>query len=298
MVISATNVTKSFEGVAVLEGLDLTAENASIYGLVGRNGAGKTTFLRAASGVLRVDSGQIAIDGADVYENESVKRKLFFIPDEQYFLTQASLDRMASFYRGYYPDWDNGVYRKLTALFDLDCKKRLSGFSKGMRRQAAIILALSTRPSCLLLDESFDGLDPVMRGLLKKLLLEYIAEKETSVVISSHNLRELEDLCDHIGLINNKKVVFESNVDDMRKSRSKYRIAFSGDIKEEALCEIPHKAYKQEGHIVTFIAESSPETEQKLRTLNPVLVESLPMTLEEIFMDEMEVRDYDVANIF
>ena len=296
--IHAKAVTKTFDSVKALDGLDMTVENASVYGLVGCNGAGKTTLLRAISGIYRVDSGEITIDGAAVFENAAVKRKLFFIPDEHYFLPQANLDRMAAFYRGYYPDWDNAVYSKLTALFGLDRKKHLSGFSKGMQRQAAIILALATRPACLFLDESFDGLDPVMRGLLKKLLLEYIAEKEASVVISSHNLRELEDLCDHIGLINEKKVTFESNIDDMRKSRSKYRVAFSEDIKEEAFTQIQHKGYRQEGRIVTFIAESTPETEEKLRTLSPVLVESLPMTLEEIFMDEMEVRAYDVNNIF
>jgi ABC-2 type transport system ATP-binding protein len=239
--INVKSVTKRFGSFTVLQELNCMIDDCSVYGLVGYNGAGKTTLLKTLAGIYKTEEGTVLVDGENIFENEKLKRNLFFIPDELYFLPQASMNRMAKFYKGYYPAWNNKTYNKLTALFGLDSGARITGFSKGMQRQAAIVLALSTQPKYLLLDESFDGLDPVKRSLVKRILLEYLAEREISVVISSHNLRELEDLCDHIGLINGKKVVLDTSIDDMRQSRNKFRVAFGNDVKTDNFIGLPLK---------------------------------------------------------
>jgi ABC-2 type transport system ATP-binding protein len=221
------------------------------------------------------------------------------MPDDFYFFGTASLKAMASLYRGFYPNWSQKTFTKLTELFELDSTKRISSFSKGMQRQASIILAMSTRPKYLLLDEAFDGLDPVKRNLLRRILLEYITTDGISLIISSHNLRELEDLCDHVGVIRDKKVVFESGIDDMRANMNKYRVVFASDFNTDELKDFGLKGLIQDGKIITFIASGSTlELENKLKQFNPLLVESLPMTLEEIFLGETEAKDYDFGEIF
>jgi ABC-2 type transport system ATP-binding protein len=221
------------------------------------------------------------------------------VPDDPYFLPQASLNRMAGFYRGYYPAWNDKTYKKLIEIFELDPGARIGGFSKGMQRQAEVLLAIAASPQVLLLDESFDGLDPLKRSLVKRILLELIAERGISAIISSHNLHELEDLCDHIGLINDKKLVFDCSLVDMRQSRSKYRAAFDSAVDQASFAGMELKRLNLQGRVVTFIAEAGPdEIKQKLAPLSPILFEAVPMTIEEIFLDEMEVRDYDLSDLF
>jgi ABC-2 type transport system ATP-binding protein len=298
-VIEVKNLTKRYGAFTALQGLSLKAEPGSVYGLVGYNGAGKTTLLKCAIGMYRPEAGKVLVEGEAIYDNAEMKKKMFFIPDDLFFLPQATMERMAAFYRGFYPHWNQVTFGKLTRLFRLDPKVRINGFSKGMQRQAAIILGLSTHPKYLLLDELFDGLDPVMRDLARQLLLEIIAGNETTVIISSHNLRELEDLCDHIGVINSKHIVYDSSIEDLRGSRRLYRAVLPTEALPEDFANIDCGKLKINGRIATFISRG-PEvkTDYMLSALAPVLVEKLPMTLEEIFLDEMEVGSYDFSGIF
>ncbi|MDR3552871.1 MAG: ABC transporter ATP-binding protein [Clostridia bacterium] len=297
--ICAKNLCKKFGDFTAIEDLSFTVEKSSIYGLVGYNGAGKTTLLKTIAGIYRPDGGKALVDGESIFDNEGMKRRMFFVPDDLYFLPQAGMNRMRNFYRGYYPGWSDKTYRRLVDIFGLDASKKINGFSKGMQRQAALILGLSTRPEYLLLDESFDGLDPAKRALCRQLLVEVMAEKEMCVLISSHNLRELEDLCDHVGFLNDRHIVYDCSLDDMRANKNKFRVAFKEKISEDAFAAIPHKNYTQSGNIASFVADGDAAAiEREIEKLNPALVESMPLTLEEIFLTEMEAKSYDFKGIF
>lgn len=292
-------LTKRYGNLTALQGLDMKVERGSIFGLVGYNGAGKTTLLKCMAGVYKPEQGRVLVDGENVWDNADAKSRMFLIPDDLFFLPQASMNRMAAFYRGFFPLWNPQTFEKLAKLFRLDPRARVSGFSKGMQRQAAIVLGLSAHPSVLLLDELFDSLDPVARNLARQLLLEAVAAGSTTVVISSHNLRELEDLCDRIGVINGKRIVYESSIENLRTSRRRYRVIFQNGIAPEAFCGVACAKLKTDGHVATFVARGDEgETDRALAALSPVFVEKLPMTLEEIFLDEMEVGDYDFSGIF
>ncbi len=297
--IEVKNLTKRYGRFTALQELSLRAKPGSIYGLVGYNGAGKTTLLKCMIGMFKPEEGRVLVEGENVYDNAAMKRTMFFIPDELFFLPQATMERMAAFYRGFYPNWNGQTFEKLTKLFKLDPKARIHGFSKGMQRQAAFILGLSTGPKYLLLDELFDGLDPIMRNLVRQLLLEAIAECETTVVVSSHNLRELEDLCDHIGVINSRHIVYDNSIEALRNSRRQYRVVLADGTPADALDALDCTKLRLSGKVATFIARGSEEdTDRALAELGPVFVEKLPMTLEEIFLDEMEVGEYDFTGIF
>lgn len=297
--IQARDLTKRYGKLTALQGLNMKAEPGSIFGLVGYNGAGKTTLLKCAVGMFRPEEGKVLVEGENVYDNAAVKRSMFFVPDELFFLPQASMERMAAFYRGFYPGWSQSTFTKLAGLFKLDAKARVGGFSKGMQRQAALVLALSTRPKYLLLDELFDGLDPAKRNLARQLLLEAIAGSGMTVVISSHNLRELEDLCDRIGVINDKRIAFESSMEELRNSRRRYRVIFREPPAPEAFGGICCAKLRIEGKVAAFVARGDEsEADRALAQLSPVFAEKLPMTLEEIFLDEMEAGDYDFSGIF
>ena len=297
--IEVKNVTKKFGDFTALQNTCFKVEDSSIYGLVGANGAGKTTLLKTAAGIYKPEEGAVLLFGENVFDNEKMKGKLFFIPDELYFLPQSNMKKMEKFYKGYYPNFSEKTYKKLTELFELDTSKRISGFSKGMQRQAEMIFAMSTHPEYIFLDESFDGLDPLKRSLFKQILLEYISETNVSIIISSHNLRELEDLCDHVGLIKDKKMMLDCSIEDMRKNRFKYRVAFDRDIEEKNFENLECRKFTKDGRIVTFIIDgNAEETQAKVKAMKPALMESVPLTLEEIFLDEMEEKDYDIAEIF
>lgn len=297
--IGIKNMTKRFGDFTALQGVNCEIGGCSIYGLVGYNGSGKTTLLKTVAGIYRPEEGKVLLEGENVYDNDTVKKSLVFVPDEPYFTAQATMKGMARLYQGFYPSFQMSTFTKLAGLFGLDVSKRINSFSKGMQRQAAIVLALAAHPKYILLDESFDGLDPVKRNLVKKLLLDYMAENDTSVLISSHNLRELEDLCDHIALLNNHAIVLDCSVDEMRADRSKFRVAFDREIKPEDFSALPCKNLEISGRIATFVASGSPElVEEKIKALSPAFIEALPMTLEEIFLDEMEAVNYDYAEIF
>ncbi|NLB36185.1 MAG: ABC transporter ATP-binding protein [Clostridiales bacterium] len=297
--IDVISVTKKYGDFTAIKDLSFHVEKASIYGLVGYNGAGKTTLLKTMAGVFKADSGEVRMFGDNVFDNPAVKQRVFYVPDDLYFKFNASMERMAKFYRNYYPKFSMSTFDKLSELFGLDKTKKINGFSKGMQRQAEMVLGMSTLPDILLLDESFDGLDPAKRNMAKKLLLEYMVEKGCSIVVSSHNLHELADICDHIGLINGQRIVIDCSVDEMSGSRCKFRVIFDRDVEQSEFEGINIKRFSKEGKIINLTAEGDNDTvEEKLRSMSPLLVEKFPLSLEEIFLEEMEDTEYDLTKIF
>lgn len=297
--IEINNVTKRFGDFTAIENMSFKVENGSIYGLVGYNGAGKTTLLKTIADVYRADGGSVTLDGKKIKDSKEEKERIFYVPDDIYFVANSTMDKMAQFYAGFYPKFNFETYNKLVEVFGLNPKKRLNGFSKGMQRQAEMVLAMSTRPDVLLLDESFDGLDPAKRALMRELIIEYASETGASVIISSHNLHELENMCDHVGLINGKKLVINTSVDDMSASVCKFRVIFNDKRDKEDFTGFDIKDFKRDGKIITMvIAGDYDQVEEKLSDMAPLLLEKYPLTLEEIFLNEMEDKNYDITKIF
>ncbi len=297
--IKISNVTKTFDDFKAIDNISIEVGNSSVYGLVGYNGAGKTTLLKMIAGIYTPDSGTIEFDGIDLFAHPEKKQELFYVPDDLYFGLSSSMKSMAKYYKGYYPNFCMETFHRLADLFGLDINKKIMGFSKGMQRQAEMVLGLSTLPKAILLDESFDGLDPAKRNLTKKLLLDYMAEKECSVIISSHNLHELADMCDHIALMNGQKIAIDCAVDDMNGSRCKFRLVYTQNVDKNLFNNIEYKNYKADGKIVSFtVSKNLDEAERIIAQSNPVLVERFPLSLEEIFLEEMEDTDYDFEKLF
>lgn len=241
------------------------------------------------------------LDGEDAFDNELMKQHMFYVPDDIYFQPYANMEKMAKFYNGYYPEFSFDTFHKLAEVFGLDTKARLNGFSKGMQRQAEIVLGFSTQPSFMLFDETFDGLDPAKRALIKNMITEYMQEKNASIIVSSHDLHELEGLCDHFGLINGKKLVLDSSISELSENRAKFRLVFPEDVSEEQIkaLGIDVKSFKKDGKMVIITVKGDEkEAAEKLNALSPAMVESLPLSLEEVFLDEMEGTDYDFTQIF
>ena len=296
--IEVKELTKTFGKKAALDRVSFTIGGGSVFGLVGSNGAGKSTFLRTAAGVYRPGGGELLVDGAAPFENPAVKANVFFIPDYPYFLPQATLSEMESFFSRIYPRWDHARFEKLNKVFPVGEKERISNMSKGMQRQAALICAFSARPAYLLMDEIFDGLDPVMRQLLKRVIVEEIAESAMTVIIASHNLRELEDLCDHVGLFHKGGILFEKDLDELKLGVSKVQAVFKPMPDKSAFEPLDIINSETHGSLVNLVVRGNREhILAKLNTLNPIFVEALPLTLEEVFISEMEVAGYDINNI-
>lgn len=297
--IKVSNITKTFDDFTAIDNLSLEVGNSSIYGLVGYNGAGKTTLLKMIAGIYMPDSGTVEMDGIDLFKHPEKKQELFYVPDDLYFGLSSSMKSMAKYYKGFYPNFCMDTFHNLASLFGLDINKKIMGFSKGMQRQAEMVLGLSTLPKVILLDESFDGLDPAKRNLTKKLLLDYMADKECSILISSHNLHELADMCDHIALMNGKSIAMDCAVDDMNGSRCKFRLAYTENIDSNIFKGIEYKNYKADGKIVSFtVSKNLDEAERIIAATKPVLIERFPLSLEEIFLEEMEDTDYDFEKLF
>lgn len=296
--IEVKGLTKKFGEKAALDHVSCTIDGGSVFGLVGSNGAGKSTFLRTCAGIYFPDGGDILVDGKAPFENAQVKSKICFIPDYPYFLAQATLTDMAKFYEGIYPGWDRERFDDLCKLFPLGKKEKISTFSKGMQRQAALICAFSAHPKYLLMDEIFDGLDPVMRQLLKKLICEEVSEQKLTVIIASHNLRELEDLCDHVGLFHKGGILFEKDIDALRLGVSKVQAAFGTMPDEKDFAPMEILQWETRGSLLNLVIRGSQEeVMEKLNSLQPLFAEALPLTLEEVFISEMEVAGYDINNI-
>ncbi|MCI9456866.1 MAG: ABC transporter ATP-binding protein [Oscillospiraceae bacterium] len=296
--IQAIELVKRFGETTALRAMNASVEEGSVYGLVGTNGSGKSTFLRLLAGVYYPDGGRVRIGGEDTYENEKLKDSLFFVPDELYFFPQSTMEDMAHFYAGQYSGWDWEYYKKLCGIFPIGNKVRLNTFSKGMQRQAAILLALSARCKYLLLDEAFDGLDPVMRGAVRRLLADEVAERKMTVIISSHNLRELEDLCDHVGLLYNGNILFSRELDEVKLGFCKVQAAFQPEREVTELTGIQVMQYEKRGSLLSMVVRgNSQEVLKRLEEFRPVFAEALPLTLEEVFIHEMEEVGYDYNNI-
>ncbi|MCM1285368.1 MAG: ABC transporter ATP-binding protein [Acetobacter sp.] len=291
------NVTKKFGDMTAIENISFKVEESSIYGLVGYNGAGKTTLLKTCAGIYKSEGGQVLYNGENVYDNGVVRSDMFFIPDDFMFARRASLKKMAKFYKGYYPNWSDRVFMNMTNAMGLDSKKSLTSFSKGMQKQAEIIFAMATRPKVLLLDEVFDGIDPQKRNLCKKLFIEYMAETNCSMILSSHNLQEISNLCDHVALINGTHLSMDVSVDDISSAYKKYRLIFADNIPQNAFTDIPQKNISLSEKMATIIVPTDYD-EEKLKALNPVHMDSVGLSLEEVFLNEMEDNSYDITKIF
>ena len=290
--IELQNITKTFGNFKALDGLSMTVPKGTVYGLVGPNGAGKSTAIRCIVGVYRPDCGSVTVDGAPVYENPVLKARIGYIPDDIFYFPAATPEEMRQYYKGIYPDFDDALFERLYAVFNLPPKGVLRRFSKGMQKQAAFHLAICCRPDVLILDEPVDGLDPVMRRQVMSLILSDVAERGTTVLISSHNLRELEDVCDHVGIMDHGRMLLEKSLADMQGATHKLQMVGQPPDNLEILHE------SASGRLHTYIVRgTASDISAAAAAVNPVYYDVLPLSLEEIFIYELGGVNYEVKNI-
>ena len=294
--IEGRSLVKRFDCFRALDGLNLSAPRGAVYGLVGPNGAGKSTFIRHLAGIYRQDEGELLVDGEPVYENPGVKEKIAYIPDDIFFYTQASIRDMARFAESLYPRFDRERYEKLSALFGLDEKRPMRKLSKGQQKQAAFQIAMAQRPELLVLDEPVDGLDPVMRRQIWSVLLSDVEQYGTTVLVSSHNLRELEDVCDHVGIMNHGRMMIERSLSDLQENLVKLQLAYpDGGSLPEGL-EIVHESAT--GRLRQLILRGrAEELTEKIAATQPLFLDLVPLSLEEIFIYELGGADYEVKDL-
>ena len=286
------NVTKTFGDFKALDDLTMTVPKGAVYGLVGPNGAGKSTAIRHLTGVYRPDQGDVTLEGMKIYENPAQKARIGSIPDDIFYFPAATLEEMRKFYAGIYKNFDHELFERLYEVFNLPKKGQIRRFSKGMQKQAAFHLTICTRPDVLILDEPVDGLDPVMRRQVWNLILSDVAARETTVLISSHNLRELEDICDHVGIMDHGKMLLERSLADMQGATHKLQLV--GEVPENL--EVLHESAS--GRLKTLIVRGSMEDiEAKVQLSRPVYYDLLPLSLEEIFIYELGGVNYEVKDI-
>lgn len=294
--IKVQNLRKTFDGFVALDDLSMTVPAGAVYGLVGPNGAGKSTVIRHITGIFRPDSGTVVIDGKPVYENPTVKEKIAYIPDDIFYFPSSNLSDMAKFYAGTYRSFDMALYEELRKSFNLDPKSQLRRFSKGMQKQAAFLLAIACHPSVLVLDEPVDGLDPVMRRQVWGLLLQDVSQRGTTVLVSSHNLRELEDVCDHVGILHKGKMLLERTLDEMQDNVVKAQIVFREGTQLPEHLKVLHRS--QIGKVETIIIRGNQElVNNALAAIKPIFFDLVPLTLEEVFVYELGGVDYEVKNV-
>jgi len=296
--IRVANVTKKFGDLKALDGLNMNVKRGQIYGLVGPNGAGKSTIIRHLTGAFKQDAGEVLIDGQPVYDNVKAKRKIGYIPDDVFYFNQSNMLDMKSYYQAVYPQFDEELFNQLKECFTaVDYKKNIRSFSKGMQKQAAFHLAVCARPEILILDEPVDGLDPVMRRQIWKILMNDVAKTGMTVLVSSHNLRELEDVCDHVGIMNHGKLLIEKSLSDLQSSVIKIQLAFKNEM--PPLPEgINLLADNAAGRVHTLIIrDENKDAEERIAKLQPLFMDLLPLSLEEIFIYELGGEDYAVKDI-
>lgn len=294
--INLKNINKHFDDKQVLEHINWDVPKASIYGLVGPNGAGKSTLLRIISGVLKADDGTVLVNGVDVYDNPSIKKHILFVSDDPFFLPQSSIKEMRQFYELFYPSFNDSMYFSLLKKFGLSETDKISDFSKGMKRQASIILALSCSPDILLLDEAFDGLDPVMRLNLKRIIANELLNRDMTVIISSHNLRELEDICDRIALLNNHTITIQDEIESIRNQYHKIQLAYTNPIDDKVLHDLEPMYFDKRGNVYMLVLKGELDDKMKrIKETQPVLCEEIPITMEEVFVYEMEANGYGTS---
>ena len=295
--IEVNSLVKRFDGFIALDGATLSVPAGCVYGLVGPNGAGKSTLIRHLTGICRQDSGTVRMGGQDVWENAALKTRVATIPDEWYYFLQSSIRDMMRFYRGFYPNFSMERYEKLKEVFQIDERRLLRRLSKGMQKQAAFWLALCCMPDYLILDEPVDGLDPVMRRQVWSLVLGDVAQRGTTVLVSSHNLRELEDVCDHVGIMDHGKVLLERSLAQLQDNMVKMQVVFQ-ENEDQVPPQLPVLHASRVGRVHTLIMRmSAQEAQERLSPYNPLLADAVPLTLEEIFIYELGGVDYAVKNI-
>jgi len=296
--IDINNVTKRFADITALSEVTAQIHNGSIFGLVGTSGAGKSSLLRILSGIYRQDEGQVWIDGQTVYENTALKQDIFYISDDQYYFYNSSMDDMRRYYKCIYHNFSDDIYQHLVKVFGLDPQRKINTFSKGMARQAFIIFGLASRPRYLFCDETFDGLDPVMRQAVKRLIADSVAEHEMTPIIASHNLRELEDICDHVGLLHKGGIVFDMDIDALQSGIHKIQCAFEAELNKADFADLELLSFTRRGRLCTLVARGEEKAViAKINQHKPQFCELIPLSLEEIFIAEMEVIGYEVSKI-
>ena len=294
--IQVNKLIKTFDGFRALDGLDIHVPKGAVYGLVGPNGAGKSTVIRHLAGIYRQDSGQVLIDGQPVYENPEIKGRIAYIPDDIFYYTQATINDMMKFYRSVYPRFSPERFETLSELFNLDRKQPMRKLSKGMQKQAAFWLAMSQCPEAVILDEPVDGLDPVMRRQVWSALLSDVAENGTTVLVSSHNLRELEDVCDHVGIMNHGRMLVERSLSELQDNIVKIQLAFADGGKLPEGLEILHSS--STGRLQQLILRgSAEELTAKISAAGPLFLDVVPLNLEEIFIYELGGADHEIKDI-
>ena len=298
--IKTEKVSKSVDALKAVVKVSLTIQDNSIFGLAGTNGAGKSTLLRMLAGVLLPDRGRILIDEEDVYENPKIKQEIFFLPDTAYFYQNASMEDMARHYAIFYPKYDRQRFEELAEKMGLDRKRKISTFSKGMKRQASLILGICAGTKYLFCDETFDGLDPVMRQAAKSILAYETVQRTFTPIIASHNLRELEDICDHVGLLHKGGVLLSRDVEEMKLQMHKVQCVIPDQKDEEELLkELNVLQQEKRLSLLTMVVRGEEEEiMEKIRRRKPLFAEAIPLTLEEIFISETEVAGYDVKKLF
>lgn len=298
--IEIRECSKTFDEICAVKEASLEIGDREVFGLVGSNGAGKSTLLRIAAGIIKPDKGEVIIDGEPVYENEEAKNKLFYISDNIYFPANFTPNDMVCFYKNYYSHFDIPRFYKLMKLFQLDEKRKISTFSKGMKKQLLVVLGISSGTKYLFCDETFDGLDPVMRQAVKSLFASEIMNREFTPVIASHNLRELEDICDHVGLLHRGGILLSRDLEDMKFHIHKVQCVMTDRQKEKELeKELEVLKIQRQGSLLLITARGTrTEIMGRIQSKNPLFCEVLPLTLEEIFISETEVAGYEVKNLF
>ena len=297
--IETINLCKSFDDIKAIDSVSLTINENAVFGLIGSNGAGKSTYLRMLCGILKPESGEVLVDGEAVFENTNAKSKIFYISDEQYFFPNATPSDMAKYYSKVYEKFDSQRFEELLEKFNLGKKRRINTFSKGMKKQLSIICGICANTKYLLCDETFDGLDPVMRQAVKSIFAGEMADREFTPIVASHNLRELEDICDHIGLIHRGGVLLSKNLEELKLSIHKVQCVLTNPEKyDEIFAGIDVVIKENRGSLLTLTVKGDKEeVMRRLTSENAVFAESLPLSLEEIFISETEVAGYDIKKL-
>lgn len=292
--IKITGLVKSFGDKKVLDGLNCTIKTGTIYGLIGANGAGKSTLMRIITGVYNKDAGSIEVDGEKLKDVEEIKQKFVYVSDDLFFFKNYTIKDTLKFYKKLYKNFDAEYAMKLVKTLNLNELQRIETFSKGMKRQTALICALATNAEYMFFDETFDGIDPVVRSFIKKAISEKMEEKGCTIIVSSHNLRELEDICDNLGLLYKGGILFESEIDTLKTNMFKIQISLKNEFSQDNFSDFKVLSFKKSGSVATIILEGNREEyEEKLNAMNPVILDFLPLTLEEIFIYQMEVLGYE-----
>lgn len=296
--ISVNSVTKKYDDFTSLDNISFDVKDGSIFGLIGSNGSGKSTLLRIMCGVFAPNIGEVLYDGEQVYENEAVKRGIVYLSDESFFKPHSTVNDIRELYKSIWPTFSDEKFKKLRDAFGLDINTKIGKFSKGMQRQAAVLLSLSTCPKYLLCDETFDGLDPVMRKIVKTIIADEVAAGNITPVIASHNLSELEDLCDHIALLHKSDLVIEADLDDIKLGIHRVQAVFPHDVTKEELSLLDISSFEQRGRLTSFIARGGDDMISNIvADMSPVYFELLPLSLDEIFICEMEGKGYDFTKL-